>query len=171
MAKGIEEGAESALISVKAMYDIIEKVSFIKDIAFQTNILALNAAVEAARSGEHGKGFAVVAAEVRKLAEHTSSASIVIDDLTKKSQVTVERNGEIMQSIVPQMSQTAKLVMEISAASNEQAAGAGQVNNAIQELGHVTQQTAAASEQLASSAEELSAQAESLKKVISFFKL
>jgi len=171
VAKGIEEGAESALVSVKAMHDIIEKISFIKDIAFQTNILALNAAVEAARSGEHGKGFAVVAAEVRKLAEHTSSASIVIDDLTKKSQVTVERNGEIMESIVPQMSQTAKLVMEISASSNEQATGAEQVNNAIQELGHVTQQTAAASEELASSAEELSAQAESLKKVISFFKL
>jgi methyl-accepting chemotaxis protein len=169
VADGIFKGAETSKMSVDAFNDIASRILFIKDIAMQTNILALNASVEAARSGEHGRGFSVVATEVRKLAEHTSEASNLIEELVMGSREVVVETGDIMQSIVPQMEKAQRLVQEISLSSEEQALGANQVNNAIQELSHVIQQNAAASEEMASSSEELSSQAENLKTTIGFF--
>ncbi|MFZ2407845.1 MAG: nitrate- and nitrite sensing domain-containing protein, partial [Methylobacter sp.] len=54
---------------------VVDIISVIDGIAFQTNILALNAAVEAARAGTQGRGFAVVASEVRSLAQRAASAA------------------------------------------------------------------------------------------------
>ncbi len=168
---GIRKGSDSTNVAVSSMKEIAEKIMIINDIAFQTNILALNAAVEAARAGEHGKGFAVVAAEVRKLAERSKVSADEIVNLSRNGVDISEKAGEQLQTIVPEIEKTAKLVQEISAASLEQNSGADQINNAIQQLNQIVQQNAAASEEMATSSEELSSQAEQLKETVMFFKI
>ncbi len=165
------QGGESVVQTVLAMKDIAEKITIIEDIAYQTNMLALNAAIEAARAGEHGKGFAVVASEVRKLAERSQVAASEISELTTDSVKVAEKAGALLEKMVPDIARTAELVQEISAASEEQAGGVGQINGAMQQLDQVTQQNAAASEKLATTSQQMRSQSQSLLEMISFFRL
>jgi len=170
-AKDAAEGGQAVGQTVAAMKSIAGKIGIIDDIAYQTNLLALNAAIEAARAGQHGKGFAVVAAEVRKLAERSQVAAQEIGRLAGSSVETAERAGKLLETMVPSIGKTSSLVQEIAAASEEQATGVQQVNNAIGQLNQATQQNASASEELAATAEEMSGQAEQLQQAMAFFKL
>jgi len=153
------------------MREIADKIAIIEEIARQTNLLALNAAIEAARAGEHGKGFAVVAAEVRKLAERSGVAAAEISELSGQSVDIAEEAGKMLDKMVPDITQTAELVQEISVASDEQQSGSGQIKNAILELDRVVQQNAAESEELAASSETLASHATQLQQTIGFFRL
>jgi methyl-accepting chemotaxis protein len=73
--------------------------------------------------------------------------------------------------MVPKIKKTSDLVQEITAASEEQATGVGQINAAVNQLNTITQQNASASEQLAATAEEMSGQAEQLQQLVGFFKV
>ena len=170
-AKEATEGGDSVQQTVVAMKKIAQRISIIDDIAYQTNLLALNAAIEAARAGEHGKGFAVVAAEVRKLAERSQVAAQEIGELSSSSVDMAEKAGKLLGEMVPSINKTSDLVQEISAASEEQAAGVAQINTAMTQLNQVTQQNASSSEELAATAEEMSSQAEQLQQAMSFFVL
>lgn len=165
------EGGEAVNATVAAMKQIAQKINIIDDIAYQTNLLALNAAIEAARAGEHGKGFAVVAAEVRKLAERSQVAAQEIGTVASSSVELAERAGRLLDEMVPSIKKTSDLVQEITAASEEQSSGVGQINSAVSQLSQTTQQNASSSEELAATAEELSTQAEQLRQTMSFFKV
>lgn len=170
-ASDAEVGGQAVTETVSAMREIADKISVVEDIARQTNLLALNAAIEAARAGEHGKGFAVVAAEVRKLAEHSGNAAAEISDLSASSVDIAEKAGEMLGKIIPDIKHTAELVDEIVAASNEQNAGATQINTAVQQLDGVIQTNASLSEEISSTSEELAGQCSSLRQIVSFFKV
>ncbi len=159
-----QDSGRAVTQTVQAMTQIAGKISIIEEIARQTNLLALNAAIEAARAGEHGKGFAVVASEVRKLAERSQTAAREIAELSTSSVEVAQKAGELITRLVPGIQKTAELVQEISAASDEQNGGAGQINKAILQLDQVIQQNASASE-------ELAGQAGQLQSAIAFFKL
>ena len=162
-------GGQAVKETVTAMKLIAHKIGIIDDIAYQTNLLALNAAIEAARAGVHGKGFAVVAAEVRKLAERSQVAAQEIGEVAETSVGLSEKAGTLLDTIVPRIRNTAKLVQEIAGASKEQSAGVTQINSAMGQLNQLTQQGASSSEELAATAEEMSAQAEQLQQMIAFF--
>jgi methyl-accepting chemotaxis protein len=73
--------------------------------------------------------------------------------------------------MVPSINRTSDLVQEITAASEEQSSGVGQINTAMSQLSQTTQQNASASEELAATAEEMSSQSEQLQQLMSFFKV
>ena len=112
-----------------------------------------------------------MASEVRKLAERSQTAAGEINRLSASSVQIAEKAGEMLTRIVPDIQKTADLVQEITAASNEQSSGAGQITKAIQQLDQVVQQNASASEEMASTSTELLSQAEQLQNTIAFFKL
>ncbi|MBP7737804.1 MAG: cache domain-containing protein [Spirochaetes bacterium] len=186
--QGVSKSMEGNRIAIEAVASITEMnesskkvadiIAVINEIAFQTNLLALNAAVEAARAGEQGRGFAVVAGEVRNLAQRSGNAAKEIESLIRDTVAKVEsstelvnRTGNSLTEIAEAAKVSARIIGEITAASQEQKQGINQINTAISEMDTMTQQNASLVEETASASEEMSNQAQELLGMVQKFKV
>jgi twitching motility protein PilJ len=191
----IRSSVQASARKIKSLGDrsleISDIISVINDITEQTNLLALNAAIEAARAGEAGRGFAVVADEVRKLAEHSRSATkdiaalikaiqaetneavVVMEEGTKEVEAgtgLADQAGKALEAISSVVRQSAELVQEISLASKQQVRGTEGVANAMQNISAITRQTSQSARQAAGTVGNLVKLSEQLVEALSQFR-
>jgi methyl-accepting chemotaxis protein len=191
----IRASVQASAKKIKSLGDrsleISEIINVINDITEQTNLLALNAAIEAARAGEAGRGFAVVADEVRKLAEHSRSATkdiaalikaiqaetneavVVMEDGTREVESgasVADQAGKALEAISTVVRQSAELVQEISLASKQQVRGTEGVAHAMQIISSITRQTSQGSRQTVSTVGHLVKLSEQLNESLSQFR-
>ncbi len=181
LTKGAEKVVREANASMGELTHSMEEISkaseetsniikTIDGIAFQTNLLALNAAVEAARAGEAGAGFAVVADEVKNLAMRASEAAKnteeMIDDTLKKvkggSDLLIHAN-DAFNKVAGSSSSAGELVDRIASASNEQAKGIHQADNAVRDIDMVIREISEYATDSAQTSEEMIDQSGKLK--------
>ena len=175
IVSSVEDTMNAIKESSKKVVDII---SVIDGIAFQTNILALNAAVEAARAGDSGRGFAVVASEVRQLAMRSAKAAQEIKVLIGNSVERIDSGsrqvdgaGQTMREIVGSVEQVVGIMDQIAAASGAQHEGITGLNHAIAEIDAVTRTNAALVAEAAAATTDMQEQAHKLWAAVSTFRL
>ncbi len=156
--------------TLEAIKEVVQKISIIEDIAFQTNMLSLNASIEAARAGQAGNGFTVVAGEVKKLSEKSQIAAQSINLISKKSISTAENSSNLINIIIEKILESANIMQEISIGADEQNFNIDQVNSSMAMVSTVSRKNTQTAEELGSYSEQLTGLASDLNNLIATIK-
>lgn len=148
----ISRDNEQALAEIVELGDKSKEISRVMEIinavADQTKLIAFNAALEASSAGDAGKRFGVVAAEIRRLADSVTESTGEIEQKVNEIQATIarlvvtsEKGSSGIREGMDESSQTAKLLSTM-------VDGAGETNNAAQQINLSSQQQKTASGQV-----------------------
>jgi methyl-accepting chemotaxis protein WspA len=167
-------------------------VTTINKIADQTNLLSLNAAIEAEKAGEYGLGFSVVAKEIRRLADQTAMATWDIEQIVREMQTAVAGSVEGMErfsaqirldvensyliseklaGIIARMQSLLPSFANVREEMQSQSLSAGEINEAISELGEATRHTAESISSSNQAIQELNNIAQTLYDSVSIFQV
>jgi methyl-accepting chemotaxis protein len=119
-----------------------------------------------------------VAAEVRSLAQRSAAAAKEISALIGDSVQRIEHGGALvteagkrMDEILGSTRQVARIMFEITLATQEQSSKIEQVSAAIAQMDQFTQQNATLVEHASAAAESLRRQVERLDRALGFFRV
>ena len=172
--------------------DITLVITTFTKVANQTNLLSINVAIEAEKTGESGQGFLVVAREIRRLADQTAVATLDIERLVEQMQETVNAGVAQMErfaadvhhgverlagisgqfaDVIDKVHQLSDRFETVNQGMQAQAAGAGQISEALVTLADGTRTAADALRQVQAASRRMVAAVDGLTETVARFRV